>query len=50
MERFQKIQKLGDGQSGVVYKARNLIDMQLVAFKRIREEINTEGIPATTLR
>eukprot|EP01035_Chromulina_nebulosa_P020677 gene20677-26808_t len=53
MDRYQRIEKngvMGEGTYGVVYKAR---DRQLdvtVALKKIRLEVEDEGIPSTTLR
>lgn len=53
MERYQKIEKngtMGEGTYGVVYKARDKERDEIVALKRIRLEIEDEGIPSTTLR
>lgn len=36
MENFQKVEKIGEGTYGVVYKARNKRTGQLVALKKIR--------------
>jgi serine/threonine protein kinase len=36
MENFQKIEKIGEGTYGVVYKARDKTTGQLVALKKIR--------------
>lgn len=35
-EVFQKLEKIGEGTYGVVYKARNKRTGQLVALKKIR--------------
>lgn len=50
MEDFQKIEKIGEGTYGVVYKGRNLITGQIVAMKKIRLEADDEGIPSTAIR
>lgn len=53
MDRYQKIEKngsMGEGTYGVVYKAKDLQTDELVALKRIRLEVEDEGIPSTTLR
>lgn len=47
---FQKLEKIGEGTYGVVYKAREKRTGKLVALKRIRPENENEGIPATTIR
>ena len=36
MENFQKIEKIGEGTYGVVYKARDKSTGGLVALKKIR--------------
>lgn len=38
MEHFQKLEKIGEGTYGVVYKARDKITDQFVALKKIRLE------------
>ena len=51
---YQKIEKpgsnLGEGTYGVVYKARDRETDEIVALKRIRLEVEDEGIPSTALR
>lgn len=47
---YTKLEKIGEGTYGVVYKAQNKLTGQLVALKKIRLESETEGIPATALR
>lgn len=36
MDSFQKVEKIGEGTYGVVYKAKNKATGQLVALKKIR--------------
>uniref|UniRef100_A0A1A9VJA0 Protein kinase domain-containing protein n=1 Tax=Glossina austeni TaxID=7395 RepID=A0A1A9VJA0_GLOAU len=50
MEDFQKIEKIGEGTYGVVYKGRNKLTGQIVAMKKIRLESDDEGIPSTAIR
>jgi len=53
MDRYQKIEKNGEvgaGTYGVVYKAKDRQNGGFVALKRIRLEVEDEGIPSTTLR
>ena len=50
MHRYDKIDKIGEGQYGVVYKARDRNTGQLVALKRMRLDSEEEGIPCTAIR
>jgi len=50
MEDYQRIEKLGEGTYGVVYKCRNKKTGEYVALKKIRIENEEEGIPPTALR
>ncbi|KAI6645694.1 Cyclin-dependent kinase 3 isoform X2 [Oopsacas minuta] len=50
MEDFQRIEKIGEGTYGVVYKAKNLKTGTIVALKKIRLDIEAEGVPSTTIR
>jgi len=50
MERYQKIDKIGEGTYGIVHKAMNQETGQIVALKRIRLESEDEGVPCTAIR
>lgn len=49
-ERYEKIEKIGEGTYGVVYKAKDTISNELVAIKKIRLENEEEGMPSTAMR
>ncbi|XP_034237369.1 cyclin-dependent kinase 1 [Thrips palmi] len=50
MADYLKIEKIGEGTYGVVYKGRNKVTGQIVAMKKIRLESEDEGIPSTAIR
>ncbi|KAF1980737.1 Pkinase-domain-containing protein [Aulographum hederae CBS 113979] len=52
MENYQKMEKIGEGTYGVVYKAKDLStkDHRIVALKKIRLEAEDEGVPSTAIR
>ena len=47
---YQKIEKIGEGTYGVVYKARDRNTGAIVALKKIRLENEDEGVPSTAIR
>ncbi len=49
MERYQKLEKIGEGTYGIVYKAKDRVSGQIIALKRIRLEAEDEGLYWSTL-
>ena len=47
---FEKIEKLGSGAYGTVYKAKWKKNQKIVAIKRIKISLENEGISSSTLR
>uniref|UniRef100_A0A1B6EGF7 Protein kinase domain-containing protein n=1 Tax=Clastoptera arizonana TaxID=38151 RepID=A0A1B6EGF7_9HEMI len=50
MDDYIKIEKIGEGTYGVVFKGKNKVSGELVAIKKIRMESEDEGIPSTAIR
>eukprot|EP00658_Telonema_sp_P-2_P020104 TRINITY_DN1791_c0_g1_i8.p1 TRINITY_DN1791_c0_g1~~TRINITY_DN1791_c0_g1_i8.p1 ORF type:complete len:298 (-),score=48.08 TRINITY_DN1791_c0_g1_i8:186-1079(-) len=50
MDRYQKLQRIGEGTYGVVYKAKHKEHGTILALKRIRLESEDEGVPCTAIR
>ncbi|KAI8608357.1 kinase-like domain-containing protein [Chytriomyces sp. MP71] len=49
-ELYEKVEKIGEGTYGVVYKARDRASGTIVALKKIRLETEDEGVPSTAIR
>lgn len=50
IEDYIKVEKIGEGTYGVVYKARHRETGEFVAMKKIRLECDDEGCPSTAVR
>ncbi|KAJ1338985.1 cyclin-dependent kinase 2 [Batrachochytrium salamandrivorans] len=50
MDNYEKMEKIGEGTYGVVYKAKDKITGDTVALKKIRLETEDEGVPSTAIR
>ncbi|CAD8138783.1 unnamed protein product [Paramecium octaurelia] len=49
-ERYQKLEKIGEGTYGLVYKAKDNQTGEIVALKKIRMDHEDEGVPSTAIR
>ncbi|XP_075227035.1 cyclin-dependent kinase 1 [Lycorma delicatula] len=50
MEDYHKLEKVGEGTYGVVFKGKHKKTGKLVAIKKIRMESEDEGVPSTAIR
>lgn len=50
VERYLKLEKVGQGTYGVVYKSMDTKTGEVVALKKIKLRPEDEGIPATAMR
>nr|BAE06269.1 cyclin-dependent kinase A2 [Scutellaria baicalensis] len=50
MDQYEKVEKIGEGTYGVVYKARDRVTNETIALKKIRLEQEDEGVPSTAIR
>ena len=48
--QYEKVEKIGEGTYGVVYKARDRATGATIALKKIRLEQEEEGVPSTAIR
>ncbi len=49
-DKYRKLEKLGGGTYGIVYKAQNLQTGEIVAIKMIKLEKEDDGVPSTAIR
>eukprot|EP00897_Mesotaenium_endlicherianum_P003892 jgi/Mesen1/3530/ME000197S02542 len=50
MDNYEKLEKVGEGTYGKVYKAKCKKTGRIVALKKTRLEMEEEGVPSTALR
>ena len=50
LDKYKRLDKVGEGTYGVVYKCQNKETDEYVALKKIRLENEDEGIPSTAIR
>ncbi|XP_018017987.1 cyclin-dependent-like kinase 5 [Hyalella azteca] len=50
MQRYEKLEKIGEGTYGTVFKAKDRDTQAIVALKRVRLDDDDEGVPSSALR
>jgi len=50
MQKYEKLEKIGEGTYGTVFKAKHKDTLEVVALKRVRLDEDDEGIPSSALR
>nr|CAG4638526.1 EOG090X081V [Cyclestheria hislopi] len=50
MQKYEKLEKIGEGTYGTVFKAKNRENHEIVALKRVRLDDDDEGVPSSALR
>ncbi|KAM7264332.1 hypothetical protein ACFE04_002015 [Oxalis oulophora] len=50
LEQYEKVEKIGEGTYGVVYKGRDRATLEIIALKKIRLDNEEEGVPSTAIR
>lgn len=50
MDKYEKMEMIGKGAYGVVYKAKDIETGEIYALKKIHIESEIEGIPSSVIR
>lgn len=50
MTEFEKLNRVGEGTYGIVYRARDTLSDRTVALKKMRMENEKDGVPVSGLR
>ena len=49
-DKYERLERIGEGTYGVVFKARDSVHNKTVALKKIKLENEDEGVPLTAMR
>jgi serine/threonine protein kinase len=49
-EKYERLERIGEGTYGVVFKAKDTLHNKTVALKKIKLENDDEGVPSTAMR
>ena len=50
VSEFEKLNRIGEGTYGIVYRARDTKTKEIVALKKVRMEQEKDGLPISSLR
>ncbi|GAX80947.1 hypothetical protein CEUSTIGMA_g8382.t1 [Chlamydomonas eustigma] len=50
IQRYEKLYRIGEGTYGIVYKARDRENDEIVALKKVRFDHAKDGVPVTSIR
>ncbi|GAA6069245.1 cyclin-dependent kinase 10, partial [Tachysurus ichikawai] len=50
VKEFEKLNRIGEGTYGIVYRARDTRTHEIVALKKVRMDKEKDGIPISSLR
>nr|XP_056718871.1 cyclin-dependent kinase 10 [Euleptes europaea] len=50
VKEFEKLNRIGEGTYGIVYRARDTLTDEIVALKKVRMDKEKDGIPISSLR
>ena len=48
--KYERLEKLGEGTYGLVFKVRNKLNNEISALKKIKIDSDEEGVPSTSIR
>ncbi|KAI5938990.1 cyclin-dependent kinase 10 isoform X2 [Manis javanica] len=50
VKEFEKLNRIGEGTYGIVYRARDTLTDEIVALKKVRMDKEKDGVPISSLR
>ena len=50
LSRYERLEKIGEGTYGMVFKVRNKASHEICAMKKIKFDSEDEGVPSTSIR
>ncbi len=50
LSKYERVEKIGEGTYGMVFKVRHKTTNEIYAFKKIKLDCDDEGVPSTSIR